>query len=124
MHQYGYANSSDAPTPVIPNAENARPSAAVGTANVRPFSRSAGWIWNLVHCRITTLATVNSVTAATRTVVIFSSRLYPPESSRATAARVVRLAQTYSSRVCKNVYQPGETRPASRAIASEPPGKA
>ncbi len=43
-------------------------------------------IRNSVHWRITTLTTVKSVTAATSTVVIFSSRRYPPESKSKIAA--------------------------------------
>lgn len=64
----------EATTPVIPKAENARARAVAGKRNVRPRSRSGSLIRNRVHCRITTLTTVNSVTAATRMVVIFSSR--------------------------------------------------
>ena len=60
---------------MIPNAENARASAAGGTASSNPPPRSGQVMRNVVHWRIRTLATVNSVTAATRTVVIFSSRL-------------------------------------------------
>ena len=80
----------------MPNAENASATAAVGMASSNPRSRSGKVMRNVVHCKISTLATVNSVTAATMTVVILSSRRYPPESNSKTAASVVTAAQKCS----------------------------
>ena len=60
---------------MIPNAENASATAAVGTASVNPLSRFAALILNGVHCKIPTLTTVKIVTSATSTVVTLSSRL-------------------------------------------------
>ena len=60
---------------------------------------------NEVHWRISTLATVKSVTAATRTVVIRSSRRYPPESSSRTAASVVN-ARPEVFLVAREVWPP------------------
>ena len=78
-----------------------------------------------VHCRMSTLATVNSVTAATRTVVIFSSRRYPPESSSKTAASVVSAAQKYSWWVSK-IRLPRRAQDARRPrrSACDAPGNA
>ncbi len=59
---------------MIPNAESASASAAVGTTGSNPPARSGAVILKLVNWRISTLATVNRVTAATSTVVIRSSR--------------------------------------------------
>ena len=80
----------------MPNAEKASATAAVGMASSNPRSRSGKVMRNVVHCKISTLATVKSVTAATMTVVIRSNRRYPPESNSKTAASVVTAAQTCS----------------------------
>ena len=45
-----------------------------GTASSKPLPEIGRRDAERVHCRMSTLATVNSVTAATSTVVIFSSR--------------------------------------------------
>src|SRR5262245_18611204 len=93
MHQYGYANSSLAPTPVMPNAENARnsPSSLLGRRKLNPLAKSPKVIGSL-----RAQSTVMSVTRLTSTVVTRSSRLYPPERSRAMAASAVIAAQNGS----------------------------
>ena len=109
---------------MIPNAENARTTAAGGTASSKPWPRSAGVIRKRVHCRMSTLATVKSVTAATRTVVIFSSRRYPPERSSKTAARVVSAAQKCSWCVRRYGFHDAPRKLKASAIGLDAPGKA
>ena len=69
MHQYGYATSSVAPTPVIPNIATAAVAAPAGSENVRPDATSPHCIGCPAAGSSTTHATVANVNSMTRTVV-------------------------------------------------------